>query len=268
MIFGNVPVRHLPSCRRLKWLQLESVGFEYYLPLADTPPSFSITNLKGLFEWPTAETALSGLLALGRGLPQLLTAQAQSQWVELEVRPQTWLLHGQRALVIGAGSIGNRLRLLLEAFGCQVHSFARSNPAADFHTIPELLNAIPKYDIVACCLPKTPETIGLVNREMLEAMSARALFVNIGRGAVVDEEALIGVLQRRRIRGAVIDVTQSEPLAPDHPLWRCPRTIITQHTGGGYDDELLDKARFFLRNLDLYRRGAELLNPIDVRKGY
>lgn len=268
VVFGNVPVRFLASCRNLKWLQLESVGFEYYMPLAGTARPFTITNLKGMFAEPAAETALAGLLALGRGLPQLLCAQAGAEWVELKVRPQTWRLHGRRALILGAGAIGNRLRVLLEAFACEVKMFARSNPNAHFHTMPAVLDAVPQCDILACCLPKTPETNGLVGRQMLEAMPARALFVNIGRGSVVDEAALVDVLQRERIGGAVLDVTHTEPLAPEHPLWRCPRTIITQHTAGGYDDELLDKARFFLRNLELYRRGDEPLNSVDVRKGY
>jgi phosphoglycerate dehydrogenase-like enzyme len=107
-----------------------------------------------------------------------------------------------------------------------------------------------------------------VSRALLTAMKPRAIFVNIGRGAVVDEPALIEVLQQRRIGGAVIDVTHTEPLPPTHPLWTCPNTLVTQHTGGGYHDELLDKARIFLENLDRYRRGASLLNPVNLQRGY
>jgi len=268
IIFRNLPLRYLPLCPRLKWMQLESVGFEYYNSLAVTPPGFVISNLKGMFEWPAAETALAGLLALGRGLPRLLAAQAEARWIELEVRPDTWLLRGQRALVLGAGSIGRRMRLLLEAFECEVQVFARQNPLATLHTPEELLAAVPHCDLLVCCLPKTPETIGLVGRALLEAMPAKGVFVNIGRGAVVDETALVDVLQRKRIRGAVIDVTAVEPLPPGHALWRCPNTVVTQHTGGGYNEELLDKARCFLKNYQRFSRGETVLNAVDLRQGY
>ena len=268
IIFGNLPPRYLPLCPRLKWLQLESVGFEYYNSLAGTSPGFVISNLKGMFEWPAAETALGGLLALGRGLPRLFAAQAEARWIELELRPGTWLLHGQRAIVLGAGSLGRRMRLLLEALECKVQVFARQNPAATLRTKAELVAAVPHCDLLVCCLPKTPETIGLVGRALLEAMPAHGIFVNIGRGAVVDEPALIDVLQRRRIRGAVIDVTAAEPLPPDHALWRCPNTILTQHTGGGYNEELLDKARCFLKNYQRFSRGETVLNVVDLQQGY
>lgn len=268
VIFGNVPLAILLTCRRLRWLQLESVGFEYYKSLASSPPSFVISNLKGMFACPAAETALAGLLALGRGLPQLLRAQQQTRWVELEVRPETWLLHGRSALILGAGSIGRRMRVLLEAFDCRVQVFARRNPAANLHTREQLQAAIPAHDLVVCCLPKTPETIGLVSRPLLEAMSPASIFVNIGRGAVVDEAALVDVLQRNRLRGAVIDVTESEPVPPHHPLWRCPNTIVTQHTAGGYADELVDKARCFLGNYERFRRDEPVLNIVNLQQGY
>ena len=186
-----------------------------------------------MLERPAAKTALAGLLALGRGLPRLLAAQAEARWVELEVRPDTWLLHGQRARVLGAGSIGQSIRVLLEALECTVQVFARQNPLATLHTKDELLAAVPQCDLLICCLPKTPETIGLVGRAVLEAMPAHGVFVNRGRGAVVDEAALVDMLQRRQIRGPVLDVTSAEPLPPEHALWRCPNTIFTQHTGGG-----------------------------------
>ncbi len=268
VIFGNLPAIRIPACRRLRWMQLESIGFEYYQELAGGTNGLVISNLKGMFVRPATETALAGILALIRGLDRLVPAQTESRWIELELRPQTRRLHGMRVLVLGLGSIGRRMKRLLEAFDSRVTTFARRNREADVTTVAQLAEVLPEADIIVCCLPQTRETMGLVDRRLLELMSPRAVFVNIGRSAVVDEGALIERLQQRRLAGAVIDVTLAEPLPPDHPLWHCPNTILTQHTGGGYDDELVDKARFFLKNLELFRRGEQVLNVIDVGRGY
>ncbi|MBL9214188.1 MAG: D-2-hydroxyacid dehydrogenase [Opitutaceae bacterium] len=266
--FGNIPGPLLAAAPRLRWMQLESVGFEYYQDPAHQKPGLVITNLKGMFEWPATETALGGLLALARGYTELIPAQAGRRWVELEVRPRTWTLHGRPALVLGAGSIGRRMRLLLEAFECRVQVYARSSPDATVRRPEDLPAAFAASEIVVCCLPKTPATIGLIGRELLRALPPSAVFVNIGRGAVVDEAALVEVMHERRFRGAVVDVTYAEPVPPDHPLWSCPNTIVTQHTGGGYADELLDKARCFLANLNRHRAGQPVQNQVDMARGY
>ena len=262
IIYGNVPPALLGRCRRLRWLQLESVGFEGYPEAAD--PGLTVTNLKGMFEWPAAETALAGLLALGRGLRRLVPAQARRHWIEPEVRPESWVLHGRRAVVLGAGSIGGRVARLLRAFECDVQVFARRNPEATLRTAAQLRAAVAQSDVIVCCLPSTPRTAGLVSRELLAAMPRSAIFVNIGRGAVVDETALVEALQQGRLAGAVIDVTLAEPLPATHPLWDCPNTLLTQHTGGGYREELADKARIFLTNLARERAGQPLLNRVDL----
>lgn len=266
--FGNVPADWLTGPNSLEWLQLESIGFEYYQSVADRTGRIMVTNLKGMFDRPAAETALAGLLALARGLDKLLPAQREQRWMELEVRPQTWLLHGRSVLLLGLGSIGRRMKRLLEALDCKVVTFARTNTEATLHAIGDLPDAFEAADIVVCCLPRTPATVGLVDARLLSRLRPHAVFVNIGRGAVVDEPALVNLLAQERIGGAVLDVTHREPLPDAHPLWICPRTILTQHTGGGYRDELLDKARFFVANLRRLERGEPLLNRIDLAKGY
>lgn len=268
IVFGNVPADWLHGAPRLRWLQLESVGFEYYQGNGGPPPGVAITNLKGMFARPAAETAFAGLLSLYRGVDALVPAQTRREWICLDVRPRLRLLHGQRALVLGLGSIGRRMRDLLRAFECEVTVFARTAAEAQLRTLAELDAALPRQDIVVCCLPKTVATIGLLDRARLARLAPHAIFVNIGRGAVVDEAALADGLARRRIGGAVIDVTLEEPLPCEHPLWACPNTLLTQHTGGGYADELLDKARAFVRNLDRYERGEPLHDMIDLARGY
>lgn len=266
--FGNVPAKWLQQAPRLRWLQLESVGFEYYQQVENLPPALIVTNLKGMFAQPAAETILAGLLAFYRGVPALVSAQTARRWVCLEVRPKMQLLHGRRLVILGHGSIGRKLRQLLVAFDCQVQSFARTAPEAELHTLAELDQALARAEIVLSCLPNTPETRGLIDRRRLNLLSSQAVFANIGRGSVVDEAALIEALQLRRIGGAVLDVTMQEPLPDDHPLWSCPETILLQHTGGGYNHELLDKARTFLANLARYRKGEPVLNQVSLANGY
>jgi phosphoglycerate dehydrogenase-like enzyme len=266
--FGNIPAEWLANAPRLRWLQLESIGFEYYRHLRNLPPALTITNLKGLFDRPAAETALAGLLALYRGVDALVPAQAERRWVCLDLRPRMQLLHGKRVVILGHGSIGRKLRQLLEAFSCRVQSFARSARDAELRTTLELDRALPQADIVACCLPYTADTRGFIDRARLALLGPGAVFVNIGRGAVVDEPALVEALNARRIGGAVLDVTIEEPLPAGHPLWACPNTLLLQHTGGGYKDELLDKARSFLANLAAFQSGQPLRNVVDLVRGY
>jgi phosphoglycerate dehydrogenase-like enzyme len=266
--FGNVPARWLSQARRLRWLQLESIGMEYYNGVTDLAPDLRVTNLRGLFDQPAAETALAGLLTLYRGVDQLLAAQARADWISLSVRPQTKLLRDKEVVILGHGSIGRKVRQLLEAFGCRVRSFARVTPEAELLNFADLDAALPEVDVLVCCLPNTTETRGVFDRRRLGLLPARAVFVNVGRGATVDEGALIAALQNHRIAGAVLDVTCVEPLPPGHPLWTCPNTILLQHTGGGYPEELLDKARVFIANLNAFHAGQPLANIVDLSKGY
>lgn len=178
------------------------------------------------------------------------------------------MLHGKRVIILGHGSIGRMLRRLLEAFECRVQSFARTTSGAELRTTADLDRALPQADIVACCLPNTPETCGLFSRDRLARLAPLAIFVNLGRGSVVDESALVDALQSRRLGGAVLDVTVEEPLPAAHPLWGCPNTLIMQHTGGGYEGELLDKTRAFLANFAAFRSGEPLRNVVDLARGY
>lgn len=268
LCFGNVPAAWLEQAPRLRWMQLESIGFEYYQNLRVAPPGLAITNLKGLFDSPAAESAVAGLLALYRGIDQLVPAQAAARWMSLEVRPHMQLLRDKQVVILGHGSIGRKLRHFLEAFGCRVQSFARTADGAELRTAEALDLSLDQADIVACCLPNTTETRGLIDRRRLGLMRPNAVFVNIGRGAVVDEPALIESLQQKKIGGAVLDVTWQEPLPHDHSLWTCPRTILLQHTGGGYQEELLDKARTFLANFTRFQMGQPLHNLVNLARGY
>ena len=260
VVFGTIPSSWIPALPALRWLQLESVGYEYYHEIAPliSERGIVITNLHGLFAEPAAETALAGVLTLTRGLDRLVAANRERRWQSLEVRPRTTLLARSTAVVLGTGSIGRQVRMMLEAFGCLVQSFARTSPLAELHTLAELDRALADADVVVSCLPSAASTRGLFDRDRIGLLSSTAVFVNVGRGDLVDESALVEALNAGRLGGAVLDVTRQEPVDAESELWSAPRLILTQHTGGGHRDELLDKTKYFLANLKRMRAGEPL----------
>lgn len=270
IVFGTIPSSWIPRLTALRWLQLESTGFEYYRDVAAeiSRRGIVVTNLRGQFAEPAAETALAGALSLIRGAGVLALAQQERRWRSLEVRPRTTLLARSNVLVLGAGAIGGHVRRVLEAFGSRVQSFARSSPQAELHDLTSLDAALPGADLVISCLPSTPDTRLLFDRDRLARLSRSAILVNIGRGDLIDEDALADALEAGAIGGCVLDVTSEEPLPPTSRLWAAPSVILTQHTAGGHRDELADKAVYFLANLARWKTGAALDGEIDVRLGY
>ena len=265
--FGNIPPAWVGQTRRLRWLQLDSAGFGEYQQV-DQRPDLVITNLGGFYAVPVAESALAGILALYRGMQTLTLLQGEKKWIGQALRPRLKTLFRAKVLILGGGAIGRHLIKLLEAFEAAITVFGR-RPAGGVTTDPaELDRVLPAMDVVVSCLPETEETIGLIDERRLNLLAPHALFINVGRGSVVDEAALIALLQGEKIGGCVLDVTQREPLPPDNPLWTAPHTLLTQHTGGGFDEEHMDKVRAFLDNLERFRVGGELLNVVELARGY
>jgi phosphoglycerate dehydrogenase-like enzyme len=227
-----------------------------------------VTNLSGFFDRAVAEAALAGILAFYRRLPDLLRAQPQRRWIKTEVEPAIRALHRAHVVILGAGSIGRRLATVLSAFEALPVLFARHSPAARLHTRKELDAALAAADVVINTLPHTPETIGLMDRERLARMKPDALFVNVGRGSAVDEQALVDLLNQGRLGGAVLDVTAQEPLPAESPLWLHPRVLLTQHTGGRFPGETKAKLDVFLGNFRRFVAGQPLENVVDLARGY
>jgi len=268
--FGNVPAKWLARHPRLEWLQLESVGFEYYHghEWSLTHPNLRVTNLRGVFDSPAAETAVAGLLHFVRGLNLLVPAQAHNAWDPSGIRAQSGLLADAQVIILGFGSVGRRVRRLLEAFGCSVRSFSRRDPEAEIKDRTALDAALPSADVLIGCLPHTSETEGMLDRRRLALLPPQAYLVNIGRGSLIDEAALRESLTSGRLRGAVLDVTREEPIPEDHPFWTCPNLLLTQHSAGGSSGELRAKAQFFVANFRRYEAGTPLLNLVSLQQGY
>ena len=270
VIFGNVPAAWLSAAAGLRWVQLESAGVDAYLGLNATPRAASVvlTNLAGFYDRAVAEAALAGILAFYRQLPRLLVAQPAARWIKSEVEPAIRALAGQRVLLLGAGGIARRLARVLAAFDAEVQFFSRTARTGALATSAELDAALATTDLLINTLPHTPATIGFLDHARLARLKRDAVVVNVGRGSTLDEVALLALLDAGHLGGAVLDVTAIEPLPVGSPLWRHPRVLLTQHTGGRFPGETDRKIDVFLANVTRFERGEPLHSGVDVTRGY
>jgi phosphoglycerate dehydrogenase-like enzyme len=267
IIQGNPKQKEwIEQSQNIKWVQLYSTGFEYYKHLKT---SAVFTNMQDYYSEPCAETILAGIMALYRGMDRFTVLKEKKEWVGHKIRTSLHLLENKKIILLGAGNIAKRLAKLLSGFDCTVSFFARSAPEAVLRTSKDLQEAIPDTDIIIGCLPGTPETVGLFSNKMLELMKPDALFCNVGRGNLLEDEMqLVRMLHGKKIAGAVLDVTAAEPLPADHPLWDCENTILSQHSGGGNIEEFDGIAAFFIANFKRYKAGQPLANVVQLERGY
>jgi phosphoglycerate dehydrogenase-like enzyme len=267
ILLGNPkPVEWLQQADNLKWVQLYSTGFEYYSHI--NIPAV-ITNMQDYYSQPCAETVVAGILALYRGMDTCTRLKEQQKWVGYTLRKEFQLLSGKKIILLGWGNIGKRTAAILKGFNCEINIYSRSSSDAHMHTAEELKKQLPNADIVIGCLPGTDQTRGMFTTEMIQLMKPGAVFCNVGRGNLLqDEQALIAALHQNKLGGAVLDVTAEEPIPAQHPLWECPNTILSQHSGGGSSTEYEGIAELFIQNLEAFKRGEPLKNQIQFEKGY
>ena len=249
--FGNPELDWVTKSKNLKWIQLESVGFEKYSKVKI--PGLKISNLRGFFSIPVAETALAGILSLKRGINRLLSLKNKKKWLGSRIRPTLNLLNGSNVLILGAGSIGLKIKNLLEKFNCKILMYDKFKNDADLININDLDNHLPNVDILIGCLPENNETKRLLNNYRINLLKKSSIIVNVGRGSLIDEKTLIHNIKSEKLAGAFLDVTDKEPISNDSPLWSIPNIILSQHSGGGYENEVNDKIIFFKKNLSRYK---------------
>lgn len=227
-----------------------------------------LCNGVGINATAVAEYALMGMLNLAKNFPAIWSSQQERVWPR--DAPGKLELEGTSALIIGYGAIGGRIGRMLEGFGVAVTGVRRSASGA-----PDMLGAdawkprLGAFDWVVIAAPATSETTHLIGAAELAAMKPSAYLVNIARGTLVDQDALIAALETNQIAGAFLDVTDPEPLPPEHPLWRAPNTIITMHLSGRAQTRMFQRAsQLFLDNLARYRAGNPLINEVDLDRGY
>jgi phosphoglycerate dehydrogenase-like enzyme len=255
----------------LRWWQASAAGVEGLLSPELVSSQIVLTNVRGMHAATTAEHAFAIMLALARGIPGLVLSQSRTEWSPPSVHDIAGLA-GTRLLVLGTGSVGRAIATRALTFGMVVSGVNRSGkPAPEFARVSraeDLASEVTSCDwfVVAC--PLTAETRGLVSSTVILALRKDAILVNVARGAVIDEPALVLALQSRAIRAAGLDVFTEEPLPSDSALWKLPNALITPHAGGIMTNYAGLAVEYFVRNLALYRKGEPLNNIVDKEAGY
>ncbi|ADU51208.1 D-isomer specific 2-hydroxyacid dehydrogenase NAD-binding protein [Thermaerobacter marianensis DSM 12885] len=260
----------LAAARRLRWIQCAYAGVDAMLAAVPELRQHPVvlTNARGMHAATIADHVFMLMLAWARNLPGYLDQQRRRQWKRLPTRE----LAGETLAVVGLGAIGREVARRAGAFGMRVLA-CRRHPVPEEGIdqvvgpgdLPRIL-APAQWVVVSAAL--TPETRHLIGREQLAVMRPDAFLINIARGAVVDEQALIEALRRRQIAGAGLDVFAEEPLPPDHPLWELDNVLITPHNAGAMRDYTGAALELFLENLRRFLRGEPLRNVVDKERGY
>ena len=272
VILGNVPAALLHGSPALEWLQTNSAGVEPYIQPGVLAGDTLLTNATGAYGLAIAEHMLGMLLELFKKLELYRDAQKSGAW---QSQGAVKAVYGSTVLVLGMGDIGGEFAARCKALGAKVIGVRRSpRPCPEYadevHLLEDLDSLLPQADVVAVTLPGTDATRGLMSRERLAKMKEGAVLLNVGRGFIVDTEALCDALERGHLSGAGVDVTDPEPLPPTHRLWNIPTAVVTPHISGFYHlrethERIVD---IFLENLRHFQAGEPLRNLVDFATGY
>ncbi len=255
----------------LEWFHSRAAGLDGVLvPELAASPAI-VTNGRGAFSHSLAEFVLAALFFFVKDLRRMNRSQESGTWDPFD--PE--MLHGRTLGIVGYGDIGRATAALLRPLGVKVLALRRRPElSADDPLVEEVLplgrlnELMRRSDDVLVAAPLTPETRGLVDAEALAAMRKTAVLVNVGRGPVVDEDALAATLEQGRIRGAALDVFETEPLPAGHPFWNLPNLLLSPHCADHVPGWVADGTRVFLDNLHRFLRGEPLLNVVDKTRGY
>lgn len=267
---------HLAAARHLRWVHSPAAGVGRMLFPAMVDSAVVVSNSRGMSADTIAEHVLGVTLALFRKLPLALRSQAARHWAQndmLEPPPQRTIA-GSEVLIVGLGSIGGACAWRFAALDATVRAVRRR---LDQPTPPsvrsvdhaaKLSTLLPSADVVVLTAAQTSETRRMIGAAELRAMKAGAVLVNVARGKLIDEAALVDALLSGPIAGAALDVFEHEPLYPDSPLWAAPNVIITPHTSGFRADHWDAATALFAGNLRRFEAGEPLVNVVDKRAGY
>lgn len=266
--FANVKPEWFARAKRLRWMQTRGAGIEWLLTPAVKASPVIVTNVH-IHGEPIAEHLFGLLLMLTRGLHTAYRLQMDSGWGRVE---RVEVLTGKTLGILGTGAIGVRAAEIGAAFGMHLLGMRRSGgtlpPFEALYTPAQLAEMLPRCDVLILALPLTAETDHFIGAEELAALPPGAIILNIGRGKLIDTDALVAALRAGHLGGAGLDVTDPEPLPADHPLWTLPNVLITPHYAGAYPAYHTDATRVFLDNLRRYLAGEPLLNVVDKARGY
>jgi phosphoglycerate dehydrogenase-like enzyme len=287
IFYGFMPPRDLAKAPRLRWVQLHSAGIDH---LKDHPLMRSnvlMTTTSGIHAVPIGEFAIMMMLTLSRHVPHIVRLQTQAHWPKREERFTGNELRGKNLGVIGYGSIGREAaRIAKQGFNMRILAMTRSGRKEDggyvernvgdpkgelpdaWYNPQELMQMLSQSDYVLTTTPLTDETRNLIGEKELRAMKSSAYIVNVARGEIINENALVNALKERWIAGAGLDVFATEPLPASSPLWKLDNALIAPHVSGAsprYNDRATD---LFAENLKRYLTGEQLLNMVDRSTKY
>jgi phosphoglycerate dehydrogenase-like enzyme len=264
------------AARRLRWIHSPAAGVGNMLFAEMIASPVEITNSRGNSSHTIAEHVIAVSLALLRDLPLAWRRQAERTWAqnEFDAGVSIRTLRDARVLVVGLGSIGGEAGRLAAAFGAHVVGIRRRAEAgpppgiASVVTPDRLHQELPLADVVVVAAPHTPATAHLIGERELAIMKDDAVLVNVSRGKLIDEAALVRALETGRLRGAALDVFEHEPLVPESPLWSREDVLVTPHVAGFHAAYWRDAVTMFADNLRRFAAGQPLANLVDKRAGY
>jgi phosphoglycerate dehydrogenase-like enzyme len=269
---GDLIREFLAHAPKLRWMHTMSAGVERFLiPELVARKDFTLTNNSGSYDVPIAEFVMAAMLAAAKRLPDYQRSQQRSHW---DKDHQSAELRDSTVVVLGLGSIGGEVARLASAFGMRVIGVRRR---LDLPGVPGVAAVVPpdrlgevigEADFLAITAPLTPATRGLVSRDVIARMKPTAWLVNIARGAIVDEAALLDALKTGRIGGAALDAWWTEPLPAASEWWSLPNVIATPHVSHSSPRVRERTLGLFLENLRRWKAREPLLNVVDVRAGY
>jgi phosphoglycerate dehydrogenase-like enzyme len=272
---SHVTREQLLAAPKLQWIHSPAagVGGMLFREMVESP--VVITNSRGMSAETIAEHVVAVMLALFRNLPLAVRRQSEGVWAQDEISARgNRTIAGSTVLVVGLGAIGAAAARRISALGARVIGVRRQRDAPGVEGVSvvfaphELREALASADAVVIAAPHTRQTRGLIGRAELDAMKQDAVLVNVSRGRLVEEAALVATLRAGRLGGVALDVFEREPLAADSPLWTFPNVLITPHTSGFRPDHWDAATDLFAENLRRFEAGHALLNVVDKREGY
>ncbi|MDR1277615.1 MAG: D-2-hydroxyacid dehydrogenase [Treponema sp.] len=271
---GDPPFALLSRMPRLRWVQLWSAGadlIQRFPELRDLP--FRLCSASGIHGQQLTEHVFGLILAWNRGFPAAFAAQKRREWLNTEDR-LIRVLSGKTMLILGFGAIGEQIARTSLVFGMTAIGLRRTPskdsapPGVRLESAEKLRDFLPQADYVVNILPATPDTRHIFGEPEFCRMKPEALYINVGRGATTGEAALIKALESKQIAGALLDVTEQEPLPAGSPLWDMDNVILTSHYAGRHPEYGRLALDLALENLGRYVRGEPLKNPVDKNRGY
>lgn len=271
-VLGNLPANLIPAAASLRWMQLSMAGADAYVQEGVLPDGVALTNTTGAFGLAISEHMVACLLTLYKKLHLYRDNQLKGQWLD---RGEVKQVEGSVVLSVGMGDIGGSFARKMKALGAYIIGIRRTpRPKPDWadevYQMDGLDSVLPRADIVALSLPGTAETFRLFDRERISRMKEGATLLNVGRGNVLDTDALCDALSSGKLYAASLDVTDPEPLPSDHRLWKLENALITPHVSGFFHlratyDNIVD---ITLTNLERFLSGVPLACQVDRRTGY